>query len=862
MATSTSRPLLLLGKSAKATKREDRQKHVPFSTQHSAERQVRVQGPKFEALRYAMEAERVKLQSNLLGADPELLIVLTIKGTLDDLFKTVKYVSGLEWLSSMHVENVLPDEEVFDADSPEKLLQGSIFLTALNHAALKQILSLWQKFQSGIALPKNFGPWKDLFLQLDDVRLWSPADRLSEGVRRYWEEMLLQANADIWFEIELTPKSATFSDSQCRLEIEQLVKELGGSVKNWCHLEEIGYHAALVVANADAVRRLLSDDLPAIAHCNRVWRFQPQARLTTIELGEEVKEKFPQNISPLELKARPLVAVLDGMPQENHSLLADRLFIEDPDEFASNYPVSDRRHGTSICSLVVWGALAEDGTVQHSPLTTPVYVRPIFEAGDKDFRNEQREERFPSHRLIIDVIHRAVLRIKKGDAETGATAATVKVINLSIGNVYAPFHLDPSPLARLLDWLSSHYRILFVVSAGNHHKELDIALSEEAFSALQPSDQKLSAWRTLVTQAAERRLLSPAEAVNALTVGALHGDNSPELAYLGDFFPANTTSPISAVGFGFNRSIKPELYLEAGRVSFRAAHSSPRGTHRISPARSNGSPLTGIRSATPGVSSPTALSAGTSNAAALLTRQAALILENLNSMRQSDRDSVPLETYDAVLVKALLVHCAERRAEWGEAFIPRDPKLGKDGHAQHKSQLARWFGYGVPDINRALSCTEQRATAIGVGDVSREKAFEFRFPLPPCLISQTFKRRLTITLAWFTPVNAFDQRYRRARLWVDPPKTEIGVGRVFYDHNQVQRGTVQHEVLEGALATPYVDGDSLVFKVNCMQDAGKLDVPVCFALCVSLEVAESIKLPIYQEVAARIAIRPGLRVTV
>ena len=40
-------------------------------------------------------------------------------------------------------------------------------------------------------------------------------------------------------------------------------------------------------------------------------------------------------------------------------------------------------------------------------------------------------------------------------------------------------------------------------------------------------------------------------------------------------------------------------------------------------------------------------------------------------------------------------------------------------------------------------------------------------PLPPSLASQTIKRRLTITLAWFTSISSATQRCRTSRLWFE-----------------------------------------------------------------------------------------------
>ena len=416
----------------------------------------------------------------------------------------------------------------------------------------------------------------------------------------------------------------------------------------------------------------------------------------------------------------------------------------------------------------------------------------------------------------------------------------------------------------MLDWLSEKYNVLFVVSAGNHSKVLDIPVQGSGFAALTVAQQQSSTWTALIGQAHERRMLSPAEAINALTVGSLHGDNAPALPhYLVDPFPAGATSPASAAGLGFKNSIKPELYLPGGRALFRAASVSPLGIHRLNPPPSNAKPLTGLRTAAPGPTHPTALSIGTSNSAALVTRHAVFILEGLQSMRQPAAEaglSIINPGYDAVLVKALLVHCAQRQSNWGDTLIPPDLTLGRNARAHQKRQLARWFGHGQPTLDRALACTEQRATAIGVGGLKDGEALEFRFPLPPCLSSQTVERRLTVTLAWLSPVNPFDQRYRRAEMWFEPPHSQIGVARADFDYNQVRKGTLQHEVLKGQYAVPYTDGDFLTFKVNCKAGAGKLETAIRFALCVSLEVAETVPLPIYQEVAARIQIGSAVRV--
>ena len=76
----------------------------------------------------------------------------------------------------------------------------------------------------------------------------------------------------------------------------------------------------------------------------------------------------------------------------------------------------------------------------------------------------------------------------------------------------------------------------------------------------------------------------------------------------------------------------------------------------------------------------------------------------------------------------------------------------------------------------------------------------------------------------------------------------------------MRRGTVQHDVWEGEKAAAYTDGANLKILVSCAADAGELVEKIPYALCVSLEVAPGIELPIYQEIAARIAVPVAIAV--
>ena len=68
------------------------------------------------------------------------------------------------------------------------------------------------------------------------------------------------------------------------------------------------------------------------------------------------------------------------------------------------------------------------------------------------------------------------------------------------------------------------------------------------------------------------------------------------------------------------------------------------------------------------------------------------------------------------------------------------------------------------------------------------------------------------------------------------------------DGRAVQRGTLQHEILEEEEAGVFVADTNLDIQVSCRADAGALEQEVPYALVTTLEVAEEIDVEIYDDV--------------
>lgn len=195
---------------------------------------------------------------------------------------------------------------------------------------------------------------------------------------------------------------------------------------------------------------------------------------------------------------------------------------------------------------------------------------------------------------------------------------------------------------------------------------------------------------------------------------------------------------------------------------------------------------------------------GTSNATALMTRSAVRIYD---SLVEAGYDIS--RTHAAVLLKALLVH----GATWGAAGDKLDEAFGPAGRdwQRHRDNISRFLGYGRPEIDRVLDCAAERATLFAFGDIEQDTQDEFDIPLPPSIEGSTELRRLTMTLAWITPVNVRHQQYRSATLELLPTGDKsysLAVERAQGQptHLAINRGTLSHCTFEGESAVAFLDG--------------------------------------------------------
>jgi len=823
----------------------------PFTRPTPAQQQARLQA-RFNQIVQSFQ----NLQSTVAGIDPEQVIVLeTLTASVENVAKAVVQIPGLEWLAERDLEDV-PPEFGFGDPATDATIPKRLYALMGNQNGMTQLLALWNEWASSPdqRAKRNFGPFKQLFTLLREIRRWSAQDRIeTTGILDEWREEVA-VRTTISFEIEFWFRGQQAKRQRAYAEIENLVQGLGGQCLDQATVREIFYHAALVELPTAVVSQFIAgiqnQNYAELLRSEGVMFFRPRAQSTLGLQGvEPVNIDFAARLQdrPTE-EGDPVIAVLDGVPIGNHAALAGRLVVDDPDGHGPMYQPGQQQHGTAMASIIAHGDLNSDGP----SLKRRIYVRPIFHPDTFNLR-----EITPPNRLLVDLVHRAIRRIFEGEGTQQAVAPTVRVINLALGNPEQPFDREITPLGRLLDWLSWKYRVLILVSIGNRIVPLNLG----AIAGLEDEDAVVRVLQAMRGAQIQKRPLSPSEAINCLSVGAVHADESPT------FVPGNRVdilrgrrlpTPSNTIATGFRSATKPEILFPGGRLLFQS--DPPNGNAGLFSAVQSVR-VPGIMAAAPGVA-PMEInrighSCGSSNATALASRCAVLAYEKISVM-EIPPDCEPLDAaYEAVLLKALLVH----GASWGDASRLVEKAFPTPGSQWKRlSRIKQQFlGYGEVDVKRCLSANEQRTTLLGWSTIGDGEGHTFEMPLPPALAASTELRRLTATLAWLTPTNQQHKDYRKAQLWIDVPEEIVGTQRDGLDAASARTGTVEHRTFKGTAAVAFIDGAKLRILVSCKEDAGRLAERVPYAIAVTLEVGPDVQIDIYQQINSRIRPTVGIQ---
>ena len=805
--------------------------------------------PQLQALRNALASDKTRLSDTTDEAEPDHVVVFETVGALANFVRAAEEIQGFDFISDFVGDGIVPDEDFYylddEGDRSEEQLPQSLYLVMANATAIDQLISLFDQYQENeaITFPTGMYGLKELFRCLHTVRRWGPEDRVREtGLLEAWRDDIdfYGPNGLVAVEVELVWRDSAEARNATADSALRIIDTIeGATVISAAAVESIKHHALLVEISRHKVQQLIDQDPNTIEllQVEDVLFLSPASQMNaTLSAGSPTTVSVAQAPTP---SGKPRIAVLDGLPLTNHEALSGRVEIDDPEDRARSYSQLEQyAHGTAMASLIVHGDLANHGP----PLSSPLHCHPVLEG------HEWAEvATAPKNALFIDVVHAAFQHL----FGSNAAAPSVRIVNFSIGDSSRVFARRVSPLARLLDYFAVEYNLVIIVSAGNHPHISPTVPAE----AIADEDQLNVATRqSLHSQARLRRLLSPAESINAVTVGALHSDSVGHIPLpdsVVDPLKNGSVAAYSPNGFGFRKSPKPDVHAPGGRAIYTrpvVGASSERVTLEPFDAPTVGPGLLVAAPSPVGSTDSARYTSGTSNAAALTTRSAHHLLEMLESVHAAtDEPEFPDPQYHPVLVKTLLVHAAV----WPEDANEWAAQLGANGGTRRRL-LTSQLGFGSIVPSRLGSAAPHRACLVGAGTIRKDKRDTFRLPLPPSLSSAPGWRRLTVTLAWLSPTMPTTQQYRIAHLEFGNPGQDLRVKATQADHNANGRGTVLHQVMEGAVAAGYAHDHQLAIDVDCRVRVGKLPLGVRYGLAATLEVDPSMGIDIQTEIRQRI----------
>lgn len=526
--------------------------------------------------------------------------------------------------------------------------------------------------------------------------------------------------------------------------------------------------------------------------------------------------RFPQPAQPG--ADAPRVAVLDSGLVTGHPLLAPAV------GHAQGYVLPHRSpddadpwHGTSVAGLALYGDI-------EAAIAAGGFIPSLFLVSGRVFNHDDNDQT----EFVENAVERAVRDLH---AEFGC-----KVFNLSYGDhnkVYDRGHVRG--LAYTLDRLTRELGVLFVVSTGN--------LKLEGLP-----DDPMAAYPDYLLQD-HARLLDPATALNAITVGGVARHEATHNAQRYQdavedrpIARAGHPYPLTRSGPSINGAIKPDFVEHAGNLAVR---------------RTGGGTIDrglGVVTVNGGSADSGAFREvwGTSFAAPIVSHRAAKLLRR-----------VPGASHN--LLRALL----GAHAKWPE---PSVPLLNPNNNAEGCEKLTRLVGYGCITDDALEQSLDNVVSLICEEQIGNDRCQFYAVPIPDEFWDGGRRtREVTVALA-YSPV------VRTTRL--DYRMTKLKFGLVVANNLDEVAAAFQHNRDEGMPERDYkrwLSGAArqagtlqvsrwtfkqrppgLLFIVVTRQDtpwSTVSDDPETYALCVSIADRANAQSRLYAQIQALLRVR-------
>lgn len=210
-------------------------------------------GPVFGRLSSVLSKDNgsIELRDDPTNLAPERVIVFEIAGTVDNFFKAVARIDGLEFMAELEADFTADElfavQDKAQKDRPEKIVPGRFYLAMPDIRALKELLSLWERWEKGKTLGRGYAPFAHLFEQLHVLRPWGPQDRIPSETLAFWRmELQRNPNQPVRTEVELWYRDNEVRRRSASQTLRNLVAQSGGRVLYEAVISDIAYHGMLI----------------------------------------------------------------------------------------------------------------------------------------------------------------------------------------------------------------------------------------------------------------------------------------------------------------------------------------------------------------------------------------------------------------------------------------------------------------------------------------------------------------------------------------------------------------------------------------------------------------------------------------
>lgn len=615
-------------------------------------------------------------------------------------------------LAPEQIEQGFPGVEVVSQED------GGYALAFANKTALDEFEARLSQLVDGKS-PK----YANILYALEAFDHWTPEDRMGRALRREG----LPAQEPFILDVELWPLGRHDERTAMMSAFNVWAGKEGAEILDRINAEDfVAYRLRLFRKQSEGLLRhrdVRTVDLPP--------RLGLELNIMQLDI-QEVRQSAPPGDAPL-------VAVLDSGIAEGHPLLAPALGDAQGFLLPDKASHDDDGHGTIVAGIALYGdveacAQAKEFIPQLRLLSGRVL----------DHKTES------DTRFIENIVDEAVRYFHDNYG--------CRVFNLSYGNLNKPYLGGRvGGLAYTLDWLARELDVLFVVPTGNF-RDMPIEWLKNEYPHYLFRD--------------EARLIDPATALNALTVGSLaRWDRGAKAWRWPNDLPENPIaqrdqpSSFTRCGCSVKGAIKPELVAYGGNQAIdpRDGRITDRWLGELSTDKDfAGGRLLAERS-------------GTSFAAPHVAHAAARLLTEVPDASMN-------------LLRALLV---------ANGKIPAASNALFDGE---KGQLAQVVGYGMVEISDLYRSTEEQVILIAESALIDKHHHFYEIPIPESFYNsgkKSRRREITVTLAHCPPVRTTRLDYKASR----------------FQFRLVEAGSLENAVAAFDKAT--VDDVESIKELNC-----------------------------------------------